>query len=118
MAGPLARATPLDGPDGGALTTVNDGRYAFTMTGAVVLDYTYPNRLRVDPGGSARDLTLPAGIEGLWYVIANFADASETITLKNAGGSTVETIDQNEEIEVFYDGAAWAVFAIRTIAIT
>lgn len=114
----LARATPLDAPDGSALMTCRGRTYVATMTGAVVMDYSYPNQLRLDPGGSARDLTLPAGINGLWYKIVNFADASETITLKNAGGSTVETIDQNEEIEVEYDGSAWFVVAIRTIAIT
>lgn len=120
MAGPLTRNTPLEGPDGSALSMVADGHYAATLTGNLTLDYSYPNHLALDPGGSNRDVTLPAVAtsEGLWYHIANKADNAENLVIKNAVGSTIATANQNEMAIVYCDAGAWALFAIVSIAIS
>lgn len=91
-----------------------------TLTGTLVLDEQYPNRLKLDPGGANRDVTLDAVATsaGLWYHIVNAADAAENLVLKNAGGSTIATINQNEEGIVWCDGSAWALFRVATIALS
>jgi hypothetical protein len=62
-----------------------------------------------DPGGSARDLTLPtvaAANAGLVLYIANKADAAEVLTIKDGVG-TICTPTQNESAIVWCDGATW-----------
>lgn len=66
----------------------------------------YRNVQLIDPAG-ARDLTLPALEKGLWYLIANKADAAETITVKNAAAATVCSLAQNKCAFVWCDGTAW-----------
>lgn len=116
----LARNTALDAPDGWACVKVADGVYAATLSGNLTLDYTYPNKLALDPGGAHRDVTLPAvgTSKGLEYFIANKADDAENLVIKNAGGSTIATANQNEAAIVYCDGATWALFAVVTIAIS
>ena len=96
------------------------GFYSGTLSGNIALDDTYPNLLKLDPGGSARDVTLPAEAtsEGRWYRIVNAADAAENLVIKDDGGSTIGTANQNEEIEVVCSGAAWVLVCVRTIALS
>ncbi len=63
----------------------------------------------LDPGGSGRNVFLPAvtGNKGLTYIIRNSADAAEVLTVKNAGGDNICTPTQNETAIVWCDGAAW-----------
>lgn len=94
--------------------------HSATLTGNVVMDDTYPNVLKLDPGGSARDLTLPtasAALNGRIYKIVNAADAAENIVVKS-GSSTVVTINQNEAAEVVCDNGAWALIHVMTIALS
>lgn len=96
------------------------GVYLATLTGNIALDATYPRTLKLDPGGSARDVTLDAvaSAEGLVRVIVNGADAAENLVCKNVGGSTIGTVNQNE-LGVFYcDGSTWALLYIQTIALS
>ena len=83
-----------------------------TLTGALILDATSANFLRIDPGGSARNVTLPAeeSSEGLFFRIYNIADASEALTVKNDGGDTIETFAQAEHGLVGCDGTAWKIY--------
>lgn len=72
----------------------------------------YAQRLRIDPG-AARDVTMWTASEtpGLMVNIINSAGAAETITLKESaadGGSTIGTIEQNREVEIWSDGSSWA----------
>ena len=62
-----------------------------------------------DPGGSARNLVLPAvGVSrGLVLYIANKADAAEVITIQDADTATVCTPTQNESAIVWCDGVTW-----------
>ena len=63
---------------------------------------------RLDPGGSARDVLLPAEAQGLHLWINNTADASEVITVKEDGDSTtIATIAADEEAELLCDGTEW-----------
>ncbi len=88
-----------------------------TMSGNETWDNTYKPIQAVDPT-AARDVTLPALLDGLWFFIANKANAAETITVKElAGGTTVETVDQNESILLVCDGTTWHVVSIFTTTI-
>lgn len=96
------------------------GYYAATLTGTLALDLTHPNLLKLDPGGANRDVTLPAvaSAVGRIYRIVNAADAAENLVCKNVGGDTICTINQNEQGEVYCDGATWALIAITAIALS
>ena len=69
-----------------------------------------PLELWLDPGGSARDVTLPAeaNAEGAVYRIFNVADASENLVVKDDGGSTIVTIARQRGAVVKCSSAAWA----------
>lgn len=99
---------------------VPGGVYIATLTGNIALDATYPGTIKLDPGGSARDVTLDAvaTAEGLVRVIVNAADAAENLVLKNVGGSTIATVNQNRAAVVYCDGSTWALLYIQTIALS
>lgn len=63
--------------------------------------------LFVDPNGGSVTLTIPAAtaLSGRFF-FANTADAAETITIDDGGG-TVATIAQNESVVLVSDGSAW-----------
>ena len=88
------------------LTAVNE-----TLAGNLTIDKSYGNIIRLDPGGSARDVTLPAEYEGAIYLLINAANAAETITVKNAAAATVVTCEQNRAVLLFCSGGAWAGLA-------
>lgn len=63
-----------------------------------------------DPGGSARNLVLPAAAShtGAVLFISNNADAAEVITIQDpAGPTTVCTPTQSEGAVVWCDGVIW-----------
>lgn len=87
-----------------------------TATGAVTLDSTYGTFIKIDPGGAARDVTLPAeaGSEGRTLLICNTADAAEDLTVKDDGASTIGTVSQNECAIFTCDGTSWYLVFILT----
>ena len=94
--------------------------HSATLAGDVTMDDTYPNYLKLDPGGSARNVTLPtaaAALNGRIYKIVNAADAAENLLVKS-GANTIVTINQNEAAEVVCDGGAWALIHVVTIALS
>ena len=99
---------------------------ATTAAGDIVLTGTSAQYQAIDPGGSGRNVDLPAPVHGGWYFIANKADASENIAVRQADGSTtLVTINQNEAALVYAldDKAAdaadgWEVLAVWTIALS
>jgi len=96
------------------------GVYIATLAGNVALDATYPRMLKLDPGGSARDVTLDAvaTAEGLVRTIVNAADNAENLVVKNTSGATIGTVNQNE-LGVFYcDGSTWSLLYVQTIALS
>lgn len=80
-----------------------------TLAADKVLTHDSPTFHFLDPAG-ARNLDLPAEEEsaGLFFVIANKADAAEVITIRNDAGGTVCTPTQAETAIVFCDGTTWA----------
>jgi hypothetical protein len=91
-----------------------------TLSGARTVTFADANILRLDPGGAARDVTLPAEANsaGVVYKIINAADAAENLVIKDDGASTVATINQNEMCEVACDGSAWSLLYVATIALS
>lgn len=64
----------------------------------------------LDPGGSARDVLLPAEQEmaGRVLFLINTADMAEALTVKDdASGTTVASIAQNEQATIICSGTAW-----------
>ena len=93
--------------------------HSATLTGDITLDATYPNTLKLDPGGSARNIALPtaANFEGVTWRIINAADTTENLVVKE-GSTTIGTINQNEQGEFYCDGSSWALVCITTIALS
>lgn len=92
---------------------------AETLTGNRTLSTTEVKTYAVwtfDPGGSARDLTLPnaADAPGEFLFIGNSADAAEVITIK-ADSATVCTPTQAECAVLVSTGVRWeAVVGARS----
>ena len=91
-----------------------------TLTDGLTLDATYPNVLKLDPGGSARIVVLPdvEAFNGVMFSIINAADADEDLTVNNASASTIGTVGQNKRAEFWSDGTNWNLTAITTIALS
>lgn len=53
------------------------------------------NQFFVDPGGSARNLDLPA-FPGGFVIVWNTADGVEAITVRDQANTTVAVLDQNQ----------------------
>jgi hypothetical protein len=66
----------------------------------------------LDPGGSGRDVTLPAEAdsEGLMFVIVNTADAAENLTVEDDAASTVGVVGQSEMGIFVCNGTVWRHF--------
>ena len=60
-----------------------------------------------DPNASNRDVTLPTAATGMTFVILNFGDNVEILTVKDAAAATVQVLLNGQWIRVVYDGTAW-----------
>lgn len=111
-------------PEVGAQVTTHlieaDSVGVLALTGNLTLTNLYRKYLRIDPGGSARDVNLPdeASSNGLIFVILNTADAAENLVVKDDGGATIVTISQNERSTVVCDGTSWYHMGIDSIALS
>ena len=87
------------------------GTAVLTLTGTTAIAADGPQVLFLDPGGSARNVTLWASPQrGDWVLIVNTADAAEVITVQtSAAGALTPAITptQSESALVIYDGTAW-----------
>lgn len=97
---------------------LSGGVEAITLSGNRTLTAKDANILFLDPGGSARDITLLAEDEadGLFFVIVNEADAAENLVIKDDGANTIVTINQNEWAIVACDGTNWRDVPTSAIA--
>jgi len=78
-----------------------------TLSGDLTLDESYGNIISLDPGGAARDVTLPAAELGAIYLIVNTADDAETITVKRPAGTTVVSCAQNRAVLISGSATDW-----------
>lgn len=64
----------------------------------------------LDANGVARNLTLPAvGGRSQLFLVTNTAAGAFSITVKNAGATTIGTVAQGKTSLFFSDGATWHV---------
>jgi hypothetical protein len=112
-------AGPLSTGDAEVITkalALKGSPHSATLTGALVLDLTYPNVLLLDPGGADRDVTLPAEdgntASGLGITIRNTADADgEDLVVKNDAGTTIATLIRGDVGQFRNDGTSWKIEA-------
>lgn len=80
-----------------------------TLTGTYAIPAGSPHVQALDPGGGARNVTLPASPKvGDWFLIINTADAAEIITVQNSAGvglTPAITPTQSESALVVYINA-------------
>lgn len=103
-----------------SLLSLKGGFYSGTLSGALTMDGTYGNIVKLDPGGAHRDVTLPAeeGRSGALFWIVNAADAAENLVVKDDAANTIVTINQNESAVVSCNGTAWSLVAVVAIALS
>lgn len=78
-----------------------------TITAADIADQTVWN---LDPGGAARNVTLPDAAPantGVVLFFHNAADALEVLTIKSTAQASIVTPTQNEAAFVISTGAVW-----------
>ena len=68
----------------------------------------------LDPGGTARTVTLPAEASsvGLSFVLRNTADAAEDITVQSDAPATVAVLERGETGLFYCDGTTWIAAVI------
>lgn len=76
-----------------------------------------PPVLVIDPGGSARDIRLPALTDeqnkNLQFIIINSADAAEALTVKNSDESATIAVIAEDNAGIFWnDGTSWYGFVL------
>lgn len=86
-----------------------EGANSETLSGNKTLSTTDKRTQALDPGGSGRDVNLPAEGEaaGLDFFVVNTADGAEVLTVKDDGGNSIVTPTQNETAYVWCDGSSW-----------
>lgn len=68
-----------------------------TLGAEFAMDADMPTLLSLDPGGSDRDVLLPAESKGLFFIISNTADALESLTVKeDSDTTTIASLEQDE----------------------
>lgn len=109
--GPHVGGFPANGGLYGPLMLVAGALEVATLTGNKTITFGNQQLHALDPGGSSRDVTLPAivGSEQRmtdWHAFLNTADADENLVIKKSGGSTLHTCQRGEFVLVAVDKAA------------
>lgn len=88
------------------------GRKSETLTGDKTLVEGDSTVQLLDPGGSNRDVTLPAeaDCQSMFFIVVNAADGAETLTVKNDGGTAIGTADRYESLICYCDGVSWSAW--------
>ncbi len=111
----------------GGLEAVKGGYTQLTLAAGVTLDNTYPGHIGLDPGGAGRIVVLDGiataindpAISGLRRTIDNRADAAENLTVNDATGVTIATLNQNDSGDFYHDpDTGWALVRVLTISLT
>ena len=86
---------------------------AVTASGTIALTAASPRLQQIDGNGSARDVTLPALSAmrpGDGFLIDNSSSTAIALTVKDSGGSTVQSLAQHRGAKIVSTGAAWVSF--------
>jgi hypothetical protein len=101
-------------------TALQGGFRSATLTGAETLTKLSAQVQKLDPGGAARNVTLPTvsvDDDGYFFLVANAADAAENLVVLDAAAATIVTINQSEASIVYVDSAgAWQTVGVFTFA--
>jgi hypothetical protein len=104
----------------GVQDQTGDGVNVATLTGNVtLLGPSSAKFQKLNPGGSNRDVILPAEeiSEGLSYRITNAAAGANNLIIKDDAAATIVTLNQNEATWVVCSGSAWVHMGVETIAL-
>lgn len=93
------------------------GFAAETLTGTRTLTLADAQCQALDPGGAGRTVVLPdveqVAYDGLFFVVANTANAAESLTITDADSNTVATAGRDEAAIVYVSTAgAWTLFRL------
>lgn len=100
----------------------NEGTYTeATLSGNTTLKVNSAELQLLNPNGAHRDVTLPAyaaiiAAKRKRFLIMNTAGAANNLVVKDAAGTTIATLNQNEAAWFFCNGTAWKHGGIQTIA--
>lgn len=96
-----------------ASNAYNNETLAATKT-LVITDAKYQ---RLDPGGAGRTVTLPAEAtsDGLVFIISNWADGAENLTVQDDGTTTIAILNQSEWATFVCNGTSWIHMGILPI---
>ena len=89
-----------------------------TLAANLILTEGYRQILKIDPGGSARDILLPPEKDGLWFLLINNSDqaSGEDFTVKEDSDTTTIGTVTNDQAGLFWcDGTSWYKAAIFTV---
>jgi len=82
-----------------------------TLSDDKTLSYSDAAIQVLDPGGSARNVDLPADQVGQAYLIVNTADAAETITVRDDGDTAIADVAQNEAAYFVNTGSGYVALS-------
>jgi len=79
------------------------------LTGNITLNKSSKLVQLLDPAGGHRNVTLPDVVisKGVTFYFKNTANAAENLVIKNAGGTTIVTIGQDQSGHAWSDGVTW-----------
>jgi len=105
----LSGATNLLAHKSEAITCAGDHTLLVSGTAAANQTVIKSNVIIMDPGGSGRNITLPAEASstGLLLFLFNAADADESLVVKSDEPATIVTVGQTEGAVLFCDGTTW-----------
>lgn len=88
---------------------IKTGSNAESLSGNKTLSESSPQYQFLNPNGSNRDVTLPAAVTNLLFIIKNTGSAGNTLTVKDSGGTAISggTIANTVVMGFYYDGTSW-----------
>lgn len=92
-----------------ALFALRGGFEVLTLSGDLVLNEFSAQVLRIDPGGAARAVTLPAGEEGDWFCIVNVGESAEDLTVN----TSLVTVTPGDCAVVAHINGAWTLMLLN-----
>lgn len=85
-----------------------------TLTGNKTLTDTDGAIQNLDPGGSSRDVSLPAeATSNAAFIIVNAADAAEDLVVKSDAPVTIVTLKRGQSALLFSDGTTWRAIVMN-----